>query len=106
MINFTELLNNGIVNPLKIRLAELQRENEGNALKHEALAKELAATNERQEKMRDDFVELSEKVNGILERLDKLEQGFKAYQESQDAMIAALEGLKWNDDEKVGEAEK
>lgn len=98
MTNFTELLNNGIVNPLKIRLAELQKENELNAQRQAALANELTATNERQGKIRDDLAALFREVDGIKERLDKLEQGLKAYQESQDAMIAALEGLKWDEE--------
>ena len=105
MTNFTELLNNGIVNPLKIRLAELQRENELNAQRQAALADKLMATNERQGKICVDLAALFREVDAIKGRLDKLEQGLKAYQESQDAMIAALEGLKW-DDEGVSEAEK
>ncbi len=98
MQNFTELLNHSLVNPLKERLAVLQKTNEENAASRETLAKELQATNVRQEKIDSHLNELAKQLQTAIDRIDKIEQELKISLQSQNALISALEGLKWNEE--------
>lgn len=98
MQNFTELLNNTLVNPIKQRLASLNQANKENADSFKTLEQNLAATNEQQKKIDSSLQELTKQVQNEVGRLDKIEQEFKISQETQSALIAALEELKWDDD--------
>lgn len=97
MQNFTELLNRSLVNPLKERLASLQNANKENTKLREALAKELQAANVRQDKLESRQNELTKQLQAEVQRIDKIEQRLMDYHQSQNALISALEALKWNE---------
>ena len=98
MQNFTELLNRSLVNPLKERLASLQSANAENAGLREALAKDLQVANVRQEKIDSNLNELAKKLQTVIGRIDIIEQDFQISLQSQNALISALESLKWNEE--------
>ena len=99
MQNFTDMLNQSLVNPLKERLNGLKAANQANAEAISKLVQQLAETNERQENIAKELNETSRALGQLVSRVNQLEQDFKASKETQDMLISALEGLQWNEQE-------
>ena len=99
MQNFSDMLNQSLVNPLKERLNGLKAATQANAEAISKLSQQLAETNERQENIARELNETAMGLGRLVARVDQLEQDIKASKETQDMLISALEGLQWNEQE-------
>ena len=99
MQNFTDLLNQSLVNPLKERLNGLKAANQTNAEAIGKLSQQLAETNARQAEISSQLDKVANDLQTLTTRVDDLIKQFNECQETQAMLISALEGLKWSEQE-------